>query len=131
MPVFVVHHHFASREHYDLRLEIDGVLKSWAVPKEPNDKDKRLAIAVEDHPLSYASFEGEIKEGYGKGSVVIWDKGEFELLKNDEKIIKGVFRGKKLSGRYALTRFAKADDRGQKAYLFFKMKEKEDDHGKV
>ncbi|NYZ80094.1 3'-phosphoesterase [Candidatus Micrarchaeota archaeon] len=124
MPVFVVHEHHASRLHYDLRLEIDGVLKSWAVPKEPNDKDKRLAIAVEDHPLSYASFEGEIKEGYGAGKVIIWDSGEFELLKNDEKVIKGVFKGNKLNGRYALTRFEKADDRGNKAFLFFKMKEK-------
>lgn len=124
MPVFVVHRHVAKREHFDLRLEIDGVLKSWAIPKEPNNADKRLAIAVADHPLSYASFEGEIKEGYGKGKVVIWDSGEFELLKNDEKVIKGVFRGKKLSGRYALTRFEKADDHGNKAYLFFKMKEK-------
>ena len=107
---FVVQHHIARKDHYDLRLEWDGVLKSWAVPKGPsyNPKDKRLAVMVEDHPISYRNFEGIIPKGeYGAGTVMLWDYGTWEVLdgkKPDFKkgIIKFKLYGKRLKGLWTL-----------------------------
>src|SRR5690606_9702906 len=109
----VIQRHDASRLHYDLRLEMDGVLKSWAVPKGPsmNPSDKRLAIHTEDHPVKYLDFEGTIPEGnYGAGEMWIWDRGSFtsatgknDLQKQYEKgDLKIRFEGKKLKGTFAL-----------------------------
>ena len=109
---FVVQHHIASKDHYDFRLEWNGTLKSWAVPKGPsyNPKDKRLAIQVEDHPLEYRKFEGTIPKGqYGGGTVMIWDEGYWEPLDNPKKDfengnIKFILKGKRLKGKWALIR---------------------------
>ncbi len=120
--IFVVHEHDATHLHYDLRLEMGGVLRSWAVPKEPPTKEgeKRLAIQTEDHPLEYADFEGTIPEGmYGAGAVRIWDKGEFILESEKDNELLFELKGKKLEGRYALI---KTKFRGKDSWLFFKRK---------
>ena len=111
MPKFVVHEHHASHLHFDFRLEMEGILKSWAVPKGPsmNPKDKRLAIMVDDHALEYGSYEGIIPEGqYGAGAVLIWDSGDYEHLGGD--IRKGrlefSLKGKKLKGIFILARMS-------------------------
>ncbi len=120
-PVFVVQRHDARNLHYDFRLEMDGVLKSWAVPKQPPKEigTKRLAIQTEDHPLGYVNFEGKIPEGeYGAGKVEIWDKGTFELRKREEKEIVVTLHGEELKGDYVLIR-TKYGKEG-KGWLFFK-----------
>jgi bifunctional non-homologous end joining protein LigD len=109
---FVVHEHHATRLHWDLRLEVGGVYKSWAVPKGPslNPADKRLAVAVGDHSIEYGSFEGTLPEGtYGAGEVRIWDNGKYETDTDpEEQIKKGkfvfTFFGLKLRGEFALVR---------------------------
>ncbi|MFH1282788.1 MAG: DNA polymerase ligase N-terminal domain-containing protein [bacterium] len=114
---FVVQEHHATRLHYDFRLEMGSVLRSWAIPKNaPLTKGiKRLAIAVEDHPLDYLDFEGRIPEGqYGAGKVVIWDKGEYLLLNMTKKAIEFAIYGKKLAGSYVLLHFK------EKQWLIFK-----------
>ena len=137
-PIFVVQEHHASRLHYDFRLEADGVLKSWAVPKQPslNPAVKRLAVQVEDHPLEYANFSGEIPAGqYGAGLVHIWDKGTYENIlahkPHPQSLAEGIntghlevqLHGRKLKGNFALIRMAK---RSQKAsWLLIKMQDKE------
>ena len=136
---FVIQKHDARNLHYDFRLEMEGVLKSWAVPKGPStDPDiKRLAMMVEDHPYDYRNFEGIIPSGYGAGTVIVWDEGFYEpadadgmdKLAQDEKLQKGipagklhvVLHGKKLKGEYALV---KTHGRGENAWLLFKIKDK-------
>jgi len=118
-PIFVIHKHDATTLHYDFRIEIDGVLTSWAVPKgpSPDPSEKRLAIPTEDHPMSYADFEGVIPEGnYGAGTVIVWDAGTYLNVKEEDGEtvsmkqayengeITIVLYGEKLRGAYALIR---------------------------
>lgn len=108
---YVVQEHHARTLHWDFRLEMDGVLKNWAVPKGPPEEkgERRLAIEVEDHPLEYGKFEGTIPEGnYGAGEVIIWDRGYYTLLKNEADKIKVILSGERLQGAYMLLK------RGQK-----------------
>ncbi len=128
---FVIQHHLASRDHYDLRLEWKGVLLSWAVPKGPsfNTKDKRLAIKVEDHPLEYRNFEGTIPKGqYGGGVVMLWDEGYWEPYVNVEDglregILKFVLKGKRLRGKWALIRIKGKAEESKDNWLWLKEKD--------
>ena len=120
---FVVQEHDATHLHFDFRLSLDGVLKSWAVPKgvpeEP--KVKRLAVQVEDHPLEYASFEGTIPNGeYGGGNVKIWDDGSFLLKERSQDKIVVELQGRRLKGLYALVRF-KGKEQSGKNWLIMKL----------
>jgi bifunctional non-homologous end joining protein LigD len=136
--IFVIQRHAASRLHYDFRLEMEGVLKSWAVPKGPslNPDDKRLAMMVEDHPYDYKDFEGNIPEGnYGAGQVEVWDSGTYEPLDQESKLsdekellkelkagsLKFVLHGKKLKGEFALVRMKNAEGN---SWLLIKHKDK-------
>ena len=122
-PCFVIQEHDASHHHFDLMLEREGVLKSWAVPKGIPQKsgEKRLAVATEDHPLEYANFEGTIPEGeYGAGTVSIWDTGLYEPLLWEDDKIEVVMKGDRISGRYVLVRFKSA---GEKEWLLLKAKQ--------
>lgn len=136
---FVVHRHKATRLHYDFRLELEGVLKSWAVPKGPsmNPDDKRLAMQVEDHPYEYGQFEGVIPEGnYGAGIVEIWDQGTYKPLvreegnTDEEVLVRGLqkgdlkldMRGRKLKGGFALVHMK--GGREENAWLLIKKRDK-------
>ncbi len=134
---FVIHEHKATRLHYDFRLEIAGVLKSWAIPKGPsmNPADKRLAVMVPDHVLEYINFEGIIPEGsYGAGPVIVWDTGEFiplgeedpaQALKSGKLSFK--LKGKKLKGEFALAQMKGLPRSTGKEWLLMK---KNDDYAK-
>jgi len=103
---FVIHEHHATHLHYDFRLELEGVLKSWVIPKGPsmNPSEKRLALLVEDHLLEYIDSEGIIPKGhYGAGAVVIWDKGSYELIELKKEKITFFLKGRKLKGAFTLT----------------------------
>jgi bifunctional non-homologous end joining protein LigD len=121
---FVVQKHAASRLHYDFRLELDGVMVSWAVPKGPSfdPKEKRMAIHVEDHPISYSSFEGTIPpKQYGAGTVIVWDNGTWEPVGDPRKGLaagKLVFRlhGQKLEGLWELVNIAKGGERQEPGF---------------
>ncbi len=120
---FVLHEHFASHHHFDFRLERDGMLKSWAVPKGLPEKsgERRLAIAVEDHPIDYIGFQGTIPEGqYGAGKVTIKDTGTYDLLIWSNERIEVLLHGLVFSGKYVLIRFKKA---GEKECLVLGAKE--------
>jgi len=127
-PIYVIQKHHARSLHYDLRLQMGRTLKSWAVPKGVPKRigEKHLAILTENHPLSYAKFEGVIPEGhYGAGTVKIWDSGTFENVKSDsltkcfrDGVIEVRFNGKKLKGNYALVHFR------DKNWLFMKVRTK-------
>jgi bifunctional non-homologous end joining protein LigD len=136
-PIFVIQEHHASRLHYDFRLEADGVLKSWAVPKEPtlDPSQKRLAVQVEDHPLGYADFHGTIPEGqYGAGEVSIWDRGTYDNLLADkpqpQTVAEGIdagrlefaLHGEKLNGRFALIRM-RGKGKGKENWLLIKARD--------
>ena len=123
MPRFVIHKHAARSLHYDFRLEVDGVLKSWAVPRGPSldPREKRLAVEVEDHSLQYGDFEGVIGEGqYGAGAVIVWDAGEYRDLDEDRSLAEALhagharfwLEGRKLRGGWSLQRMR---GRGEKA----------------
>jgi DNA ligase D-like protein (predicted 3'-phosphoesterase) len=134
MPRFVIQEHRASHLHFDFRLELDGVLKSWALPKEPPTEmgPRRLAVEVEDHDLDYIDFEGTIEKGYGAGEVKIWDKGEYVM--ESRKAEKMVFKldGKKMKGRFVLLltkwgeakKAAKNGEPKGRQWLFFRAKDK-------
>jgi DNA ligase D-like protein (predicted 3'-phosphoesterase) len=129
-PRFVIQKHDASTLHYDFRLEVDDVLKSWAVPKGPSTdpREKRLALPTEDHPLDYINFEGTIPEGeYGAGTVMVWDTGPYRNLKEtsiEQQIHDGQIEvwleGEKIMGGYALIRTGQRD---KKRWLLVKMKD--------
>ena len=138
-PIFVIQKHDARTLHYDFRLEVNGVLKSWAVPKGPSTDPsvKRLALPTEDHPLEYAKFEGIIPEGeYGAGTVLVWDTGSYKNLMAEKKEpltmeeslenghIEVWLEGKKLRGGYALIRTSGGD---KARWLLVKMTDEEAD----
>ena len=139
-PIYVIQRHNASTLHYDVRLAVDGVLKSWAVPKGPPEQagERRLAVPTEDHPMAYADFAGRIPKGqYGAGKVEIWDRGTYRNLRaaGDESLsmaealaegkVEVYLKGDKLNGAYALIRVA-TDADVEPRWLMIKMKAQEE-----
>ncbi len=119
--IYSIQKHSATHLHFDLRLEMEGVLKSWAIPKEPPQKEgeKRLAVQTEDHPIDYWNFEGIIPEDkYGAGKVELWDSGKYEIVDRKENKMIIEIKGKKLKGKYVLVRL-----KDGKNWLFFRKKE--------
>jgi DNA ligase D-like protein (predicted 3'-phosphoesterase) len=142
--LFVIQKHAATRLHYDFRLEMEGVLKSWAVPKGPslNPADKRLAMPTEDHPMDYARFEGVIPAGnYGAGNVIVWDYGTYVNLCHDARTKKIIppeegwrrghvmvwLKGKKLKGSFLLTRMKGREGESKTPWLMIKVKDGAED----
>ena len=140
-PIFVIQKHDATHLHYDFRIEIDGALKSWSVPKGPSTdpSEKQMAIPTEDHPLEYADFEGVIPEdNYGGGTVMVWDKGTFENVKKNKDgnsislkssyengTLEVFLKGEKLQGGYALIEMESGNMKGN--WLLIKMNDDEAD----
>jgi bifunctional non-homologous end joining protein LigD len=123
--IYVIQKHAASRLHYDLRLEENDVLLSWAIPKAPplEEGEKRLAVRTEDHPLEYADFEGVIPEPeYGAGTVEIWDRGRYSAVERTPAKILFEIRGQKLKGRYALVHIKPRPGEKDVNWLFFRTK---------
>ena len=134
-PTYVIQKHDATRLHYDFRLEVGGVLVSWAVPKGPSldPSDKRLAMMVEDHPMEWGSFEGVIPKGeYGAGGVIVWDRGTYGNLRDDETMSDGLAKGRirfsldggKLHGGWSLRHFPRG---GENGWLLVKL---DDEHAR-
>ena len=125
---FAVQHHRARADHYDFRLEWEGALLSWAVPKGPSydTRDKRLAVRVEEHPLEYRNFEGTIPKGeYGGGTVMLWDEGTWEPQSDAEKglrdgSLKFALRGRRLKGKWALVRMKPKEGESNDNWLLLK-----------
>lgn len=120
---YAIQKHHASHLHWDLRLEMNGVLKSWAIPKEPPKVKgiKRLAVQTEDHPMGYETFHGSIPKGeYGGGKVEIWDSGFYQLKNKDSKKTEIIIHGKKLNGHYVLIK-THYGAKPEKSWLFFKI----------
>ena len=134
MPVFVIQKHAATSLHYDFRLEVDGAMRSWAVPKGPslNPRDRRLAMPVEDHPMSWNEFEGVIGPGYGAGAVIRWDEGTYENTTpdgrsmvdalDDDGYARFELHGHKLRGEWSLRRMD-----GDRGWLLTKRKDEHAD----
>jgi DNA ligase D-like protein (predicted 3'-phosphoesterase) len=135
LPVFVVQKHAATSLHYDFRLEVDGAMRSWAVPKGPSTDpaQRRLAMAVEDHPMSWNEFEGVIGPGYGAGTVIVWDQGEYRNTTEGKSMAEAlgdgyarfVLEGHKLRGEWSLRRMSGAGN--EKSWLLSKRRDEHAD----
>ena len=137
MPVFVIQKHAATSLHYDFRLEVDGVMRSWAVPKGPSydPGERRLAMAVDDHPMSWNEFEGVIGRGYGAGTVIVWDRGDYRYTGDaagmaealDDGYARFVLEGEKLHGEWSLRRMS---GQRKESWLLSKRRDEHADTGR-